>query len=108
MVFPKERKVNENIKINFTKKDAKKLWSRLFGEEDQAKLRDLTDTQFDRLVNNLENMDAKIEWEANKAGKTILLWKPKENDPFWKDYAYFLLLLSFLNNRKSAERWLGK
>ncbi len=101
-----KKKTKPDLKIKVTPEDAKKLWHRLFGEEDKAQLKNLSKTEFKRLVIILENLEAKIEWEADKFSQIITIWKPKEDTSSWKDYTYFLLLLSIIGHPDS--KWLAE
>lgn len=103
----KETEKGKPVELRISSEDAQKLWKRLFGEEDKAELRDLSNLEFDRLVEILELVKTPIEYEIDRAGKSILLWKPKDNVGGWKEYAYFLFLLSMLKGG-AAKTWLQK
>ena len=80
-------------------KEANKLWNRLFGESDEAVLKTLTNEEFDTLVDILENTNTPIEWEADKAGKTVHLWKPTNFVLTAKEYAPLILLLAMSTSK---------
>jgi len=87
-----------------SKKEAKRLWSHLFGEEDTAKLDNLTDKEFDTLVEFLDKIDSPIDWEADRSSKKVLLWKPKTTEIKYRDYMALILLFACM--RGEGNRWL--
>ena len=97
-----------------TEEKAKKLWSRLFGEEDHAELKDLSDDEFEKLTKILGRLKIGIDWEGNKATRTIYLWRPKTTGNPMADlvalseYADFLFLISMLKGGHARKKYLGK
>lgn len=85
---------------------AKRLWSHLFGEEDKAELKNLTQGEYDRLVGVLGNLEISIDWEADRAGRSILLWKPKSKELLSQEY-FSLILLIALSTGIGRKKWLG-
>lgn len=86
------------------KKEIKHLWSRLFDKEDKVEFKNLTDQEFEDIVKVLERIKSPFNYEINRAGKTILLWKPSNPDLFFKEYGALLFLLAILKQRLLRER----
>lgn len=87
-----------------SEKEAKRFWTHLFGEEDRAELKELSDKEFDNLVKLLSKINTPIDWEADKATKKILLWKPKDPTIMVREYGAIIFLLACMKG--AGRKWL--